>query len=154
MGQLHEYEDHEAAYQRELKRRETPKVRTLISSDLEDSLVNDYASLKRSERAQRLAATREGKQPAVYAAAVRITRHCGGPEEGGWWYDWSSVEEVRRAHTYRSLLRHVRELQAEYPTSRYGRHSCADTSGDVVIYLCRSEHQIEGLQSTERPRYE
>ena len=102
---------------------------------------------------RRLALVRNGKCPPVYAIAVRTTRHYGGPEEGGWWYDWNQIEEVRRAFTYRQLLTHVRELRSEYPTSKYGRHSMADRSGDVTIYLSRTE-EFDRLQSTERPRYE
>jgi hypothetical protein len=142
------------SYQRKLARRTLPKVRTLVTSDMADELAYDYAKIRREDRENRLVIVKQGKCPPMYAVAVRTTREYGGPEEGGWWYDFTTIEEVRRAFTFRSLLSNVRKLQEEYPTSRYGRHSCADRSGDVTIFMLRSESMIDGLQTTERPRYE
>ena len=148
----------ERAYHRGIRRRETPKVQQLCDHkghfDRDDNWQIEPHVIKRRDTDERRVALAQGKCPPIYAVAVRTTRHCGGPEEGGWFYDWSDIEEVRRAFTFRELLRSVRALQEAFPSSRYGRHSCADTTGDVVIYIMRSEELIEGLQSTERSRYE
>lgn len=148
----------ERAYRRGIRRREQAKVAQLIDRkghfDRDDNWQIEPHVIKRHETDERLAALAQGKCPPIYAVAVRTTRHYGGPEEGGWFYDWSDIEEVRRAFTFRELLRAVRALRDNHPSSRYGRHSCADTTGDVVIYMMRSEDLIESLQSTQRPRYE
>lgn len=105
-----------------------------------------HTQVKQHETADRLAEIRQGKLPPMYAVAVRTTRHYGGPEEGGWYFDHTDVIDVRRAFTFRSLLATVRALQAEHDTDQRGRHSVLGNQGDVTIYLTRNEHQIEGLQ--------
>lgn len=94
------------------------------------------------------------KVPPLYAVAVRTTSHYGGPEEGGWWYDWTDILDVRRTFTFRGMLATVRALRAEHDTDQRGRGSVLGNRGDVTVYLTRHEHLIDGLQSTERPRYE
>lgn len=126
------------------------KVITLCSCR-DDEQRPDALTRERQERRAELDA---GKVSPVFAVLVRCTRHFGGHEEGGWWYDWDDVLEVRRAWDFRSLLRHVRELRDEYPTCRYGRGSVLGNAGDTFIYLVRDPARIEELQSTERPRYE
>lgn len=90
----------------------------------------------------------------VYAVATRTFRCYGGPEEGGWWYDWTDIEQVCQAYTFRGLLATVRRMREEHETDQRGRGSVLGNRGDVTIYLTRHAHLIDGLQSTERPRYE
>lgn len=53
------------------------------------------------------------------------TRNYGGPEEGGWWYNWESVHRVRLCRTYNRALRladqWVREWKRRY-AGRIGSH--------------------------------
>lgn len=89
----------------------------------------------------------------VYVAVVETTRHCGGPEEGGWYYDWDQVVETRECHSFKHLLQTVRELRWKHPTCRRGRHSVVG-GADVTIYMMRDERLIDRLQSKEIPKYE
>ncbi len=133
-------------------------VRTLIDyesmCDRFDSQNLSCTQARIEERADRRTALDLRQVPPIYAVAVRTTRHYGGPEEGGWWYDWSSVEEVRRTWDFRGLLKTVRGMREAHPTDQRGRGSVLGNDGDVTIYMCRHAHLIEGLQSTERPQYE
>jgi hypothetical protein len=89
----------------------------------------------------------------IYVGVVSTTRHYGGPEEGGWWYDWTQVEEILETVSFRSLLWWVRELRNNWPTCSRGRGSVIG-GADVTIYMARDKRLIERLQSTEIPRYE
>lgn len=75
-----------------------------------------------------------GKQPAFFIVAYGVSRHFGGREEGGWWYDNVNVIEVRKAFTLRDGLRHAHELKAEYEQPRYNRFSAANR-GEPDIYI-------------------
>lgn len=110
---------------------------------------------KRREARERLAELKTGRVRPVYACATRTFREYGGPEEGGWWYDRTTIEETRRAFDFRGLLRHVRELLAEHETDPRGRGSVLGNRGDVVIYLVRNPLLLESLEGPEeKPRYE
>ena len=89
----------------------------------------------------------------IYVAVIETTRHCGGPEEGGWYYDWNQVVEVCECDSFRNLLSTVRALRESYPTCQRGRYSVIG-GADVTIYMSRSEKLIDSLQSKETPRYE
>lgn len=89
----------------------------------------------------------------IYVAVISTSRHYGGPEEGGWWYDWTDVCEVRRCLTLKSAVGHARELREEYPTCPRGRGSVLG-GDDTEVLVSHSLSEIEQCQSTERPRYE
>lgn len=83
-----------------------------------------------------------------------ITRHYGGPQEGGWWYDASTVHEVRKVWGWRAGLAAIRELKEEHPTCPRGRHSVAGRA-DMDIVLLRDDEQLADLEWPEqRPTYE
>jgi hypothetical protein len=105
---------------------------------------------------RRQKALKEGRVLPYYIVASGISRHYGGPEEGGWWYDWTEILGVRRAFTLEEGLRAVRALREEYPQPRYGRHSCANRGEpDTHITLCYGEDDPRWpTESTQRPRYE
>lgn len=90
----------------------------------------------------------------VYVAVVETTRHCGGAEEGGWYYDWNQVVEIVECEDgFRNLLVTVKALRESHPTCPRGRHSVIG-GADVTIYMTRNEKLIDSLQSKETPRYE
>lgn len=89
----------------------------------------------------------------IYVAVVETTRCYGGPEEGGWYYDWSDVKEVLPCNGFRDLLATVRDLRESYQTCQRGRHSVIG-GADVTIYMMRHERLVDRLQSKEIPRYE
>ena len=104
------------------------------------------ADVRKNELAQ-------GENPQVYTGVVSITRHYGGPEEGGWYYDWYEVEEILQCQDFRHLLSTVRELREQYPTCPRGRGSVIG-GADTIVYISRSKRLIEDCQSDERPGYE
>lgn len=105
---------------------------------------------------RRKAASAEGRMLPFLVVAWQISRHYGGPEEGGWWYDWTEVVDVRKAHTMSEGLRQARKLKAEYPQPRFNRFSCANRGeGDTMIGVFYGESDPRFPQnSTHRPRYE
>lgn len=92
------------------------------------------------------------KEP-VYVGVVSVARCYGGPEEGGWYYDWHQVEEILKCNSFRCLLATVRTMREQYPPDRFGRYSAAG-GRDFYIYMSRDKRLIENQQTTERPRYE
>jgi len=104
----------------------------------------------------RQAAMKEGCVRPYYLVVTSTSRHYGGPEEGGWWYDWTSIEEVRKAFTLEEGLRQARKLREKYPQPRYNRFSCANRGeGDTRIQLCYGEKDPRWPnEDKERPRYE
>lgn len=110
-----------------------------------------YKLAKRIERKFR---TREGEVRPIYIAVVGTSRHYGGPEEGGWWYDWSFVEEVRKAWDWKTAMKYVRELREDYPQPRYNRFSMANRGeGDYDFVICDDPSFYECRETKERPTY-
>lgn len=102
-------------------------------------------------------AVAKGKMLPFLIVVTGTSRHYGGPEEGGWWYDRDEVLEVRRAFTFEQGLRHARELREEYPAPRYNRFSCANRGEpDVHIRCVYGENDPRFPQDSPpgRPRYE
>lgn len=109
--------------------------------------------VKSFEADMRRNALSEGENPPIYVGVVSIDRHYGGPEEGGWYYDWHQVEEILECQDFRHLLSTVRSLREQYPTCQRGRSSVIGGT-DTVIYISRNKKLIENCQSEERPKYE
>lgn len=109
--------------------------------------------VKRFEMDMRRNALADGEKPPIYAGVISIRRHYGGPEEGGWYYDWYQVEEILQCQDFRHLLSTVRQLRNDYPSCPHGRGSVIG-GNDTVVYISRSKKLIEDMQSEERPRYE
>ena len=149
-------------HDREIARRETPKLRRLVdwsravtAREREQARVYGPPDItppnaNRYEARERLASLSSGFVPPLFAVVVETWLCRGGPEEGGWYYDRSVILEVRLAWGFRSLLAVVRELRAGHRTCRYGRTSCAGGS-DVEIYLTRCEHKIASLEGPDEP---
>ena len=103
----------------------------------------------RIDRNARIAA---GHVDPIYVLAVSSARMYGGPEEGGWFWDYVVVSEVRKAWDWRGALRHARELRAEYPTCPRGRHSVI--GGTDVSIVCRRDPREFPTEVTSAPRWE
>lgn len=91
----------------------------------------------------------------VFVAVVSISRHFGGREEGGWWYDWSNVEKAWSFDNPRRARRFARRLERE--EARYApRHDRFSVLGgtDVEIRRTRNPEALAEWQSRQRPRYE
>ena len=91
----------------------------------------------------------------VFVAVVSISRHFGGPEEGGWWYDWRNVESVERFDNPRRARRMARRIARE--EARYApRHNRYSVLGgtDVEVLRARSLAEVDSWQTKRRPHYE
>lgn len=107
---------------------------------------------RRRLRAARLAELAQGRVTPFYVAAIGVSRHYGGPEEGGWWYDRTTVEEVRKAWDWRTAMKHVRELREEHTTCPQGRFS-VNGGTDMYVQTFRALETLPN-ENFERPRYE
>jgi hypothetical protein len=82
-----------------------------------------------------------------YVTVYRVTRHYGGPEEGGWWYNWY---EPVHTEPYRTMEQRD-ELQKEWRDR---------DNGDIYSVLGGEEYRVyaEAIlnesATTERPHYE
>jgi hypothetical protein len=85
----------------------------------------------------------------MFASEYLVSRHYGGPEEGGWWYDWSDFKAVVFEGSDEEAIRVCKKRNAETEPQRFS--VAAGTYPDRV-YLAEDypgEHQ-----SKHRPHYE
>jgi hypothetical protein len=113
---------------------------------------NNYRYAQRMERAARKIKMGTGAVLPIFIVVLGIDRCFGGPEEGGWYYDWVNVEETRRVWDWKTARQAIRELREEYPDPKYGRGSVLGGT-DIDIRLTTDVEEIETWQSTERPTY-
>jgi hypothetical protein len=106
-----------------------------------------------SETAQELIGPDGETLQKYYVAVSHMTRHFGGPEEGGWWYDWREVVEVRRVFGIDGLVSALERLKEEYPRARYSRGSVLGNAGDHEFMVCTTQEEIPE-DTKQRPRYE
>lgn len=98
------------------------------------------------------------RRPTLYfVSEYSVDRRYGGPEEGGWWYDWwdfVTVREVFRDHqpdanAHRDALQ-AAQNQRDAESGERNRFSVIGTPDTVYV----TEEQPGSMQSTERPHYE
>lgn len=88
--------------------------------------------------------------PIKWVNVYKITRHYGGSEEGGWYYNWKECVESVEADLF-ELDDVINELQEEYHKQ---------STGDIysvlggVLYTVEVESKEAESESTERPYYE
>jgi hypothetical protein len=88
----------------------------------------------------------------VFVTAYGISRHYGGPEEGGWWYDWwEPVESVPVAYSNAEVMKAQMEIKHDgvnsNPTDRF---SVLGNGEDLAVVI---EDEINEFRTTERPHY-
>lgn len=99
--------------------------------------------------------SKEGPLKPLYIALASYTRHYGGPEEGGWWYNWCELKEVERMFSIESAMKVAKRMQEENPPPRYDIYSAANNGeAEHTIYIHNDIDWINELQSKEVPRYE
>jgi hypothetical protein len=91
-----------------------------------------------------------GEDEIVYVNVYSVTRHYGGPEEGGWWYNWSECIEVfptknKNAETIRE------ELESENAYKKFGNIYSVLGGRDIEV---RIEETPKESETKERPHYE
>ena len=95
-----------------------------------------------------------GNKNKTFVAVVSTSRHYGGPEEGGWWYDWSNTEKSWSFDNPRRARRFARRLERE--ESRYmPRHNRFSVLGGTDLEICRTRDRetLDSWQSRTRPTY-
>ena len=95
------------------------------------------------------------KRAPFVVAVVATSRHYGGPEEGGWWFDRTTVDEVHVVHSKSAAKRLARRLTAANPQPRFARSSAANRGEpDIDVRILRSLAAARSLASPPgRPRY-
>lgn len=86
----------------------------------------------------------------VFVSAYEVTRHYGGPEEGGWWYDWYElIQSVPVAVTdIDTMIDHLKEKHGD----RAEGDRFSVLGGVAVSVLV--EDQAGEFQTKGRPYYE
>ena len=70
----------------------------------------------------------------VYINVYAVTRHFGGPEEGGWWYNAGEILESKQCHP--ELVNSVRaELEAKYADQKEGDIYSVRGGVDIEVQL-------------------
>ena len=88
----------------------------------------------------------------MFVSKYLVSRHYGGPEEGGWWYDRWQFKCVmfegseERCEDYAASLR-----QETWPVD--GTHDRFSVLGDEGDWVIATEDRPCELQSKERPYY-
>lgn len=83
--------------------------------------------------------------------AYAVTRHYGGPEEGGWWWDrYTSLASVPVCKGQRAEAIRAR-LERHFAGEKHGNIYSVLGGVDVVV---RIEDAPKASETTERPRYE
>lgn len=95
-----------------------------------------------------------------YITAYAVTRHFGGPEEGGWWYNWYRVLEtirIPKAYQHMSNKRAVnavarREKALQLKLDHINEGNIYHVNGGVMLSTCIESVRHEN-ETTERPHF-
>jgi hypothetical protein len=91
-----------------------------------------------------------------YVSEYHVSRHYGGPEEGGWWYDWDSYQRtICLASSPGDAQMIARALNEESKREKRdsGEHDRFSAIGsDDVVYF--TEDTPGEYQTKEHPHYE
>lgn len=106
--------------------------------------------------------TQEYEPPDFYCVSVyRVTKHYGGPEEGGWWWDhWDPALDYahhtkifsswQEAHDYEHELQELCDLEGK----RLGLRELSSVLSTYVLRANTDENQYPTEYPKERPHYE
>lgn len=86
----------------------------------------------------------------LYVNAYMVTRHYGGPEEGGWWYNMSECVETRTATPLTAEQVH-REMEEKWKKEDWGDIYSVLGGVQHEVYVQREPKETEDL---DRPHYE
>jgi hypothetical protein len=101
---------------------------------------------REAERVEGLSTQREGGG-VRFVTAYEVTRHYGGPEEGGWWYNW--YEPIESIPTIRPEV--VKSHLMEKHEGRVHGDIYSVLGGTAVSVIIEDEPAEN--RSTERPVY-
>jgi hypothetical protein len=107
-----------------------------------------------AKRMQRAESREPGEVLPIYIVVQGTSRHYGGPEEGGWWYNWTETAQVFKVWTAREALRKVKDLREEYDQPRFGIYSAANRGeAEYDIFVTHDPSYWETRETRERPYY-
>lgn len=86
----------------------------------------------------------------VFVNAYEVTRHYGGPEEGGWWYDVGEPLASVPVRTPKDAIRTRHKLLKEFDEHNQGNIS--SVLGGSLLCVCYERNTAQ-LWPEERPRY-
>ena len=87
----------------------------------------------------------------VYVNAYRITRHYGGPEEGGWWFDCGEPLGSLPCTSQREARAQVDEMQAKFNHLAEGDINSVLGGAEIRVYI---EEEFARFYPETRPTYE
>lgn len=95
----------------------------------------------------------------MHVSKYNVTRHYGGPEEGGWWYDVTEyVDTLHSGLTPEDARQKVNEFndlaktQKRQPSGNYqGRYSMANNTDEV--YMAENTRGQYDTTKDPRPHY-
>jgi hypothetical protein len=93
---------------------------------------------------------RRTKRSKVWVTAYAVTRHFGGREEGGWWYNWLEPLESRYVPAAFAYQHHD-ELRHKYRHEKYGNIYSVLGGQDLVVVI---EPRLRDDATRHRPHYE
>jgi len=93
-----------------------------------------------------------------FLSAYATTRHYGGPEEGGWWYNWNECLQTMSIppcddEDLEAVLTSVIERWCEEYGDEYHYGDIYSVLGGSEVWYSLEYHAGEN-QSNSRPRYE
>lgn len=102
-------------------------------------------------RQKRFEKVKNNKPQPFYVIMYGISRHYGGPEEGGWWFDWQTVIDSEKVWSIYKALEIIRLWKEENPQPKHNRFSVLGGE-DIVIQILASLDFVR--ETTRRPHYE
>lgn len=91
----------------------------------------------------------------VHLGLYRVTRHFGGREEGGWWYDRKRYLGDSRQTTCMEAraARDAWEMELQPDQPQYDRYSVLGDEGDLAVYIELEPGSMDDSKEP-RPHYE
>ncbi len=148
------FEDIDADAQMSCVNAEIYRLREYGERKWRDRYPNPYRLARRLVRRYRRQNDAPTRMHPIYVVVQSISRHYGGPEEGGWWYDFCNTEEVHTVWGWQDARRLTRQLQEEYGQPRFNRYSAANRgAGDIRVYPVAFPAEFEANETREIPTY-
>lgn len=90
---------------------------------------------EKCSRQLRLSKIKLGNPQPFYIVVYGITRCYGGPEEGGWWWDYICILQIKRIWTIKDALVSIKNLKEQYPQPKYNRFSVLGGQDiEIILY--------------------
>jgi hypothetical protein len=102
-------------------------------------------------RRRTLGGRRYGARSRLWVTVYTVTRHYGGAEEGGWWYNWYTAQESSYTPVRFAEAR-ARKLRKKWEMRRMFGDIYSVLGGEAVsVHIENTRYDAE---TTVRPHYE